>query len=615
MSVTGTVPTKVPTKLSELELDAGGMKIDNLGIGDTPDDAMRRDEKTGDYEVFGLLAVGLAANRPAPGIVDRFYFSTDTLVLERDTGIAWVEVVRGETATRLVQLAEKTHGSLTGIAASDHHVKTTLFTVLTDRWTLAQAHRGALDKIMVFKGPAADPVEEDKPAPGGDVFLTIAAANTPATLKDRADYICDGTATTGGDQVEINDALAAADVVILGPGTYWIDASIVMATGKSLIGGGSGCVIKLKNAIDANVNMVENSDTTGGNDHITIKNLMLDGNKANQAAGWQYAIYFKKVGSGTGASALLGCKIEGCSVENLRTNGIELDTVYNSSFANNTIRGISGHGIHLIKCRYNTIIGNTVQGCIGDGIYLYQSWFNTVTGNVCEGNSYGITVYMSHGNTVSGNNCCNNSANGIYLYTAQDNTVSGNNCRGNTSNGIYLTLSTRNTVSGNKCAENGRGITLDNNSHYNTISGNNCHRNSYQGITLTASNFNNIAANTVYANSREGIYLFSCYNNNIVGNSCLENSNYNHNTYDNISLAYYCDYNLIVGNICRQGETANRPRYGINIGSDTCDRNCLIGNDLYDSGATGDLNDVPTTNPTLKHDNRNLAGTGWLAEV
>lgn len=47
--------------------------------------------------------------------------------------------------------------------ASAHHVKTTLFTALTDRWTLAQAHRGADGKIMVFKGPTADPVEENKP--------------------------------------------------------------------------------------------------------------------------------------------------------------------------------------------------------------------------------------------------------------------------------------------------------------------------------------------------------------------------------------------------------------------------------------------------------------------
>ncbi|GAJ22939.1 unnamed protein product, partial [marine sediment metagenome] len=51
------------------------------------------------------------------------YFSTDTLVLERDTGAAWVEVVRGETATRLAQLAEKAHSSLTGIGVADHHAR------------------------------------------------------------------------------------------------------------------------------------------------------------------------------------------------------------------------------------------------------------------------------------------------------------------------------------------------------------------------------------------------------------------------------------------------------------------------------------------------------------
>ena len=44
---------------------------------------------------------------------------------------------------------------------SAHHAKTTLFSTLIDRWDLAQAHRGADGKIMVFKGPAADPVEED----------------------------------------------------------------------------------------------------------------------------------------------------------------------------------------------------------------------------------------------------------------------------------------------------------------------------------------------------------------------------------------------------------------------------------------------------------------------
>ncbi|GAI12994.1 unnamed protein product, partial [marine sediment metagenome] len=145
MSITGTVPVKVPEKLSELELDAGGKRIDNLGLGDTPDDAMRRSEKTGDYGVYGLTQTGLAADRPAPGIVDRFYFSTDTLVVERDTGVAWVEVVRGEMAIRLAQLAERAHGSLTDITPDQHHVK----------YTDAEAQAQAAALIIIHAAVAA----------------------------------------------------------------------------------------------------------------------------------------------------------------------------------------------------------------------------------------------------------------------------------------------------------------------------------------------------------------------------------------------------------------------------------------------------------------------------
>ncbi len=217
--------------------------------------------KTGDNEVYGLLLTGADADKPAAGIVDRWYFATDTKILYRDDGTSWVEAARGETAIRLAQLAEKAHSSLTGIGANDHHTKftiaehdttvrhplgtvvphdalasltekahgslsgvtsdqhhpqahtlashstkahteltgvtsdqhhakTTLFSTLTDKWTLAQAHRGADGKIMVFKGPAADPVEEDKPAgiPSGLIVMWHGLiANIPSGW-----VICDG---------------------------------------------------------------------------------------------------------------------------------------------------------------------------------------------------------------------------------------------------------------------------------------------------------------------------------------------------------------------------------------------------------------------------------------
>ncbi|PJA09881.1 MAG: hypothetical protein COX70_00520, partial [Flavobacteriales bacterium CG_4_10_14_0_2_um_filter_32_8] len=72
-------------------------------------------------EVYGLVAAGIAADRPVAGIAGRWYFSTDTLILSRDNGNAWIEMARGETAIRLAQLSEKSHISLTDITANQHH--------------------------------------------------------------------------------------------------------------------------------------------------------------------------------------------------------------------------------------------------------------------------------------------------------------------------------------------------------------------------------------------------------------------------------------------------------------------------------------------------------------
>ncbi len=79
--------------------------------------------KTGNDEVYGLIRVGADAAKPAAETAGRFYWATDTEILYYDTGAAWVETARGESATRLAQLAERAHGSLTGVGVSDHHIK------------------------------------------------------------------------------------------------------------------------------------------------------------------------------------------------------------------------------------------------------------------------------------------------------------------------------------------------------------------------------------------------------------------------------------------------------------------------------------------------------------
>jgi hypothetical protein len=85
-----------------------------------------------DDELYGLIRMGLDASKPAAGTAGRFYFATDTKILYRDTGGAWTEATRAETVTRLAQLSEKQHSSLTGIGASDHHSNVITITFVID---------------------------------------------------------------------------------------------------------------------------------------------------------------------------------------------------------------------------------------------------------------------------------------------------------------------------------------------------------------------------------------------------------------------------------------------------------------------------------------------------
>lgn len=387
--------------------------------------------------------------------------------------------------------------------------------------------------------------------------VVVAANDSSAESKLQADYVCDGT----DDHVEIQaalDALPGGGEVLLLEGIYYIEVSLALDSNQTLKGCGKNTVLTTTTA-DLDIVTATGGDGTELTG-ILIADLCVDGAAGGAVNGvgifWTYVDYSK----------ILNIWSQNNGEHNIRLTNCDFNGIIG-----NTCQGNACSGIWLHFSNNNTIVGNACQGNANDGIYLYASNNNTIVGNTCQGNAYGgISLDdASNNNTIVGNTCQGNTQDGIYAYDSHNNTISGNTCQGNTSEGIYLDDVENNTMSGNTC----------------------------QG------------------NSYNGIYVDSSKNNNIVGNVCLENSQDADDTYDNIFLVNNSDYNLINGNICRQGVLANTPRYGINISDDTCDRNCLIGNDLYDSGSTGDLNDVPTTNPTLKHDNRNLAGTGWLAEV
>ncbi len=492
---------------------------------------------------------------------------------------------------------------------------------------------------------------------------TFVIAALDSEHKFEADYTCDGTSATGGDQVEINTAINALmssvtdevfdsdtldnwvsldngkiqeDMVVTsmdglttydrdvdylmdcssglieclstgamladtdylidydygggvisgtGDGTFWVDDSIILLSHVEL----RNMTIKVIDGINANLDVIVNAHPDFwyiGDDHITVKDLRLDGNKDNRVGGTQRGIYFKRVGYGL----TFGCLIQGVIPENFQGDGIKIETCQNALITNNVCKrdatGISvatssncivtknkcdentSSGINLTNADNNTVVGNICQDNACRGIYITSSDLNTIVGNVCQnsGGAYnGIDLSNSHSNTITGNDSCNNGGAGIALATSDDNTITGN-------------------------------ITIDN---------------AGCGIMVNSSDGNIVSSNVVKGSMYDGISLADADNNVISSNISSENSQILDAAGAGICLSD-SDYNLITGNLCRRGVGANQHGYGIDIFDATCDFNMVEGNNLYLSGRTGDLNDAGTN--TRVRDNLDNAGA-WLADV
>lgn len=100
-----------------------------------------------DHQKAKLSFVGLKANFPSPGTVNRLAFATDEGILYRDTGTLWEKV------------GVINHGDLGGIGPSDHHVKTTDAAEITSgRFPLSRLPDGTAGYVLTAQGAGNDPV-------------------------------------------------------------------------------------------------------------------------------------------------------------------------------------------------------------------------------------------------------------------------------------------------------------------------------------------------------------------------------------------------------------------------------------------------------------------------
>lgn len=327
-----------------------------------------------------------------------------------------------------------------------------------------------------------------------------------------------------GTQSWIEVATGGGGVALL-EGHYIIAAPIYMLSGVGLFGQGSGTELKLKDSHDHSISFITNADVDGGNYHITIFNLQVDGNKGNNDAygneALQHGIEFIKVSHS---------HVHDCWIYNTWNGGISSiysshNVIANNDFLYNVCHSI----IFAYDSNYNRIEGNRIHRCTTAGIGLWGSRGNTVIGNIItRSGDYGIQLLEEADyNTITGNDLEQNGKIGILLslnttYGCSHNVVANNIVKMSGEFGIAIVNgSHHNQIIGNTCIANGQktdnsydNIVLNINCDYNLIASNICRRGaltnkSRQGIQIfdAASEYNIIHGNDLYDSGSTGDLL------------------------------------------------------------------------------------------------------------
>lgn len=302
--------------------------------------------------------------------------------------------------------------------------------------------------------------------------FTYVVATSNSVNSATANYVGNGDtgAANDGDQVQINAAIAAADAagggtVYLLEGVYTIDDTILLENNVMLMGSGTETIIRsaADGGVADNFNMIENSDFTGGNNNITIRDLTIDGNRTNISASTRYTIDFEKVGSGSSSSAVTGFIIDNVHVINTPDDGIFAYDSRNSRITNSVVQNTgSGVAINMDTSDRIQISGNRIVGGSGIGTRFSAVTNSTISNNIYDGigasGDNAITLRDgSNYNTIDGNTIQDTAGMAIEINGSSgsdSNVISNNNITGSTDEAIYLTLAFSTLITGNNLYDN-----------------------------------------------------------------------------------------------------------------------------------------------------------------
>jgi parallel beta-helix repeat protein len=356
-----------------------------------------------------------------------------------------------------------------------------------------------------------------------------------------------------------------------------------------------------------------NTRATTQDVNITLRDLTLDGNKANNAGLTQVAgaVYFNNVD---------GVTVQNVRVRNTVKHGIANTWVSNSSYVGNVFTACGTTGSYTALLFYHrasgvTIAGNTISGC-GFGILTdHGSNKFSVTGNVVTGSTdSGIGFDEGSWSMVAtGNTCQGNGNAGIIVTDGQtgrrthDITVTGNVCTDNANDGIVFSGTDLFTCSGNTVARNSIGIRTTvgyaQNARRGNIVGNTVMDNIAQGMYLTASTKNcTVAANRIGGNGSHGLEMLSVSRIDVKHNTSSNNNSSNGAGFVcGIKLSGTSADNVIVGNTCTNDVSTFGQHAGIYLAGTTNTATRYGGNVVFNNKTNQFYSDTPANDIALTY--------------
>lgn len=357
---------------------------------------------------------------------------------------------------------------------------------------------------------------------------TVIVAANDSKNKDAADYVVSSADEAAGNaDVAIQAAIASIPAnggsVYLMEGTYTIDTGLTLSSNTTFTGAGRNLtILKLKSAYNANINLFNIDSGFTYRNNIVIKDLTIDGNKANQTAGTQYGIYTYRLGNQT--TTTVGLSVSNVYIKDMRSNGMFIEQSANSKISNSYFMTNGGAGIYEnSSSSRNSFTNNTSRENGGIGIDSEGS-YDIISDNFSQGNtSHGIDTYGSSAQITS-NMVTNNGGVGINS-TGTEAVITANTINSNTSRGLVIDQNAK--VTDNVIQSNGSsGIYTQYLNNAATISNNTIRLNTGNGIDFNRGGSNSsITGNTIESNTAAGIdihgYLYQLVSGNVISSNYI----------------------------------------------------------------------------------------------